>query len=154
MTAEELNGKPFKGLIDMTRLLKAPVGCSRSYRVGEIFSGPAKNSIWGKVTLTHGGQEILVQGELTVEVELTCSRCLDAFLYPVSFHIEEEFLPAIDIPSGSALFPVSGDFSINSNNMLDLGELIRQYTLLNLPMKPLCQPDCGGIKEVSSYGSA
>lgn len=154
MTVEELNGKPFKGLIDVTRLLRAPVGSSRSYRISEIVSGPAKNSIKGKVKLTHGGQEVLVQSELTVEVELTCSRCLDAFLYPVSFHIEEEFLPVTDIPSNSPLSYGSGDFIINSNNMFDLGEVIRQYTLLNLPMKPLCQTDCAGIKEVSSYGSA
>jgi uncharacterized protein len=39
----------------------------------------------------------------------------------------------------------SGKFTIDNKKILDLSELIRQYTLLNLPMKPLCRPDCPGI---------
>jgi len=154
MKAEELKGKPFKGLIDVSQLLKQPTGSSCSYYAGEIVGEQAKDSVQGTVKLTHSGQGILVQAELTAAVELTCSRCLNEFLCPVNFRIEEEFLPAINVPSSLPLCEESADLTIDSHNMLDLGEVIRQYILLNLPMKPVCRPDCTGIKEISSYGSA
>lgn len=154
MRAEELNGKPFKGLVNVAHLLKQPTGFSCNYHIGEIVGEQAKGSIQGKVTLTHCGQGILVRAELTVEVELTCSRCLNDFLYPINFRIEEEFLPAINVSNNLSLFEESANLTIDNNNILDLGEIIRQYTLLNLPMKPICRPDCARIKEISSYGSA
>ena len=154
MRVEELNGKPFKGLVNVTQLLKQPIGSSCSYYIDEIVGEQAKDSVQGKVTLTHSGQGILVRAKLTVEVELTCSRCLNDFLYPASFCIEEESFPTINISSSPPLSEGPAEFTIDSHNMLDLGEIIRQYTLLSLPMKPLCRPDCAGIKEISSYGSA
>lgn len=154
MKAEDLNGKPFKGLVNVAQLLKQPTGSSCSYRADEIVDEQAKYPVQGKITLTHSGQGILIRAELTVKVELTCSRCLNEFLYPVSFSIEEEMPPTINVSSGLPLSKEPSAFTVDSNNMLDLGEIIRQYTLLNLPMKPLCQPDCAGIKEVSSHGSA
>ena len=154
MRVEELNGKPFKGLVSVAQLLKQPIGSSCSYYIDEIVGEQAKDSVQGKVTLTHSGQGILVRAKLTVEIELTCSRCLKDFLYPVSFCIEGESLPTINISSSPPLSEESAEFTIDSHNMLDLGEIIRQYTLLNLPMKPLCRPDCTGVKEISSYGSA
>lgn len=155
MKVEELKGKPFEGLVNVTQLLKQPVGSNRSYHIDEILDEKDKGSIQGKVMLIHTGRGILVQGELTAEVELICSRCLASFLYLLNFTIEEEFLPTIDISSGLPLSSSeeSVDFTIDSKNMLDLGEIIRQHVLLNLPMKPLCRPDCAGIKEISSYGS-
>ena len=85
MRVEELNGKPFKGLVSVAQLLKQPIGSSCSYYIDEIVGEQAKDSVQGKVTLTHSGQGILVRAKLTVEIELTCSRCLKDFLYPVSF---------------------------------------------------------------------
>jgi uncharacterized protein len=147
MKVEELKGSPFKGLVNVAQLLKEPVGSSRSYNAEEIVDEQAGGSIRGRVTLIHTSQGILVQAELNTEVELTCSRCLDTFLCPINFTIEEEYLPAY-------LSNSPADVTIDNDNMLDLGEVIRQYILLNLPMKPLCRPDCAGIKEISSYGSA
>jgi len=149
MKAEELKGEPFEGLIDVAQLLREPVGSSRSYCTDEIVNEQARGSVQGKVTLIHTRQGILVQGRLKVEVEIICSRCLNVFLYPVTFNIEDEFLCTSSTLSSSE---GQGDVTISSDNVLDLGEIIRQNTLLNLPMKPLCRPDCAGIKEMSSYG--
>jgi uncharacterized protein len=149
MKAEELRGEPFKGLIDVAQLLREPIGSSRSYCTDEIINEEARGSIQGEVTLVHTRQGILVQGKLNVEVEIICSRCLNVFLCPVAFNIEEEFLRTSNTLSSSE---EQYDVTISSNDVLDLGEIIRQNTLLNLPMKPLCRPDCAGIKEMSSYG--
>ena len=155
MKADEFGKNQLKGLVNVAQLLKEPTGSSRSYDAAEIIKGEAGDSIQGSIALTHAGQGILVQGKLSAQVELVCSRCLKPFPYSLNFSLEEEFLPTIDVSSGLPLsLPEESEgFTIDGNHILDLGEVIRQYILLNLPMKPLCQPDCAGIKEMKRYAS-
>ncbi len=155
MTREKPKKEPLEGLINVAQLLKEPVGSSRSYDIDEVITERVVGSVKGKVTLIRSSWGILVRGKLTAKPELICSRCLNAFLCSISFNIEEGFFPTVDVSGGLPLsLPEESDgFTIDGNHMLNLGKLIHQYTLLNLPMKPLCQPDCVGIKEMSSYGS-
>ena len=149
-------GREFlSALINVAQLLKEPAGSSRSYDVDGIIDEEIKGSVTGKVKLIHTNRGVLAQGKLTVETKLVCSRCLNTVLCPISFTAEEEFLLISDLPGDSALdAPEQAEaFTIDRKNIIDLGELIRQYTLLNLPMKPLCRPACPGIKEANSYGT-
>jgi uncharacterized protein len=144
---EELKKKPLKALINVTQLLKEPVGSSRSHDISGLISEEVEGVVEGEAKVIHISRGVIVQCKLTAEVTLICSRCLDAFLCPISFIAEEEFLPISDVSSDLALSSPeqSEEFTINDKNILDLGELIRQYILLNLPMKPLCRPDCPRI---------
>jgi uncharacterized protein len=148
MKAEEIEKRSVKGLVNVAQLLKEHVGSSRDYDVAEIINRQASNLIKGRVRFTRTGQGILVQGKLTVELEMVCSRCLDDFACPLDFSIEEEFFPTVDVSTGLPLSFTEGTegFTIDNNHMFDLGELICQYVLLSLPMKPLCSADCVGIR--------
>ena len=139
--------EPLTALIDVTQLLKDPVGSSRSYDISGVIDEEVKGSVEGKAKLIHISQGVLAQCELTTDVELICSRCLHAFLLPISYAAEEEFIRLSGLPGDLALASSgqSEEFTIDNKNILDLSELIRQYTLLNLPMKPLCRFDCPGI---------
>jgi uncharacterized protein len=139
-------------LIDVTQLLKEPVGSSQSHDINGKMTEEIDCSVHGKAKVIHTSHGVLVQCELNAEVRLICSRCLDAFLCPIGFTAEEEFLPASGAPGDLALSSPeqSEEFTIDERNILDLGELIRQYVLLNLPMKPLCRFDCPGMKEDNS----
>jgi uncharacterized protein len=147
--------EPLKALINVSQLLKEPVGSSQSYDISGIMSEKVEAFVEGKVKVTRISQGVLVQCKLTAEVKLICSRCLDAFLCPISFTAEEEFLPISDASGDLAPSAPeqSEEFTIDNKNILDLSELIRQYTLLNLPMKPLCRPDCAGMKEDNSHAT-
>jgi uncharacterized protein len=144
MTIEEIQKRYVNGSINVSQLLKEPIGTSCNYDIAEIINEQASGSIQGKITLIHTGQGILIQGKLSAKLELTCSRCLNTFVYPMSFSMEEEFLSTANVPSGSPSSLPEG-FTIDDDHLLDLGELICQYILLNLPMKPLCQPNCVGV---------
>ena len=148
MTREDLE-RPLQGLIDVAQLLKERVGVSESYDIDKVIDEHARSCIKGKLLLMRSSQGIIVRGNLTTKIELTCSRCLSIFPCYTSFDIEEEFLPKVDVYDDVSLSftEESTDFTISNDKVLDMGELIRQYTLLNLPMKPLCQPDCAGIIE-------
>jgi uncharacterized protein len=146
--------EPLKALINVTRLLKEPVGSSQSHDISGTIDEEVEGFVEGKAKVIRINRGVLVQCALTATVKLMCSRCLNTFLCPVNFTAEEEFLPISDVAGD--LTPSSQEqsegFTIDNKNILDLGELIRQYTLLNLPMKPLCRPDCPGMKEANSHG--
>lgn len=136
--------------INVSRLLKEPIGATRDYNVSEIVdvTGDGKGrEVQGEVRLLRTHRGILVKGVLHTEVELTCSRCLSLFSYPATLNIDEEYTPTIDVASG-ALLPSPeepGSFSIDEHHVIDLTEAIRQYSLLAIPMKPLCREDCAGL---------
>ena len=147
--------EPLRALISVTQLLKEPVGSSQSHDIsGEIGDG-VEAFVEGKAKFIRTNLGVLVQCKLTAEVKLICSRCLNTFLCLLNFTAEEEFLSISDVSDdlSSSFLEQSEEFTIDNKNLLDLSELIRQYTLLNLPMKPLCRPDCPGIKEANSHGS-
>lgn len=150
---EELKKKPLRALTNVAQLMKEPVGSSQSHDIGGMINEEVEGLVEGKVKLTRISQGILVQAKLAVELKLQCSRCLDMFSCPISFDVEEEFLSTADFGSAASLAEESQGFTIDNENMLDLDELIRQYVLLNLPMKPLCRPDCPGIKEMDSHAT-
>ena len=144
---EKIEGELLRALVNVVQLLKEPVGSSRSYDISGIIKEQIEASVEGKIILIHSGRGVLVQGKLAAEVKLICSRCLEPFSLPISYTAEEEFVPVFDVSGDLALSSSeqSGKFTIDNKKVLDLSELIRQYTLLNLPMKPLCRPDCPGI---------
>ncbi|HEX9975852.1 MAG TPA: DUF177 domain-containing protein [Dehalococcoidales bacterium] len=134
--------------INVAQLLKEPIGSTRSYEVDEpVVIAEGDRAVRGQVNLIRTNRGILVRGALNTEMELTCSRCLTEFICPLSLEIEEEYFPTIDVLTGApvAIPDEPGAFTINQNNILDLTEAIRQYTLLAIPMKPLCQEDCAGL---------
>ncbi len=138
--------KSLSASINVAQLLKEPMGSSLSREISGVISEEVEGFVQGEAKLTRIKRGVLVHCQLTAEVKLVCSRCLDEFTCPVSFIADEEFLSASDVPGWQvASAEESGEFLIDSKNIVDLSELIRQYILLNLPMKPLCRPDCSGI---------
>ncbi len=134
--------------INVSQQLKSSIGSIRNYEVREVVSIAGGDSmVEGKVTLVRTDRGILTEATLHTEVEVTCSRCLSLFDYPLTLSIEEEYFPITDVVSGTSLsLPEEpGCFTIDEHHVLDLTEAIRQYALLVIPMKPLCRQDCAGL---------
>lgn len=131
--------------MNVAQLLKEPVGSSRSYQLDENLGRDDINSVNGEVILIRTNRGILAKGEITASVTGICSRCLRPIDYKVNYDLEDECLPSVSIPEGLALPDQTDNITIDENHMLDLSETIRQYTLLTMPVKPLCRPDCAGI---------
>ena len=131
--------------INVAQQLKESVGSVRHITIDEIDS--AGLPIRGEVQLLRTNHSILVSGRLNTTVRDVCGRCLEEFDYPLTLDIEEEYLLAKDLTSGTPLTPPteSGAFTIEEDNTLDLSEAVRQYTLLAQPLKPICREDCAGL---------
>jgi uncharacterized protein len=136
--------------INVSQLLQEPIGSTRDYQVNEVvdIAGNGKDSlVQGEARFLRTQRSILSECKLNTDVELACSRCLNLFRYPLTLNFEEEYIPTIDVLSGAPLpLPEEpGTFTIDAHHILDLTEAIRQYTLLAIPMKPLCHQDCAGL---------
>jgi len=136
--------------VNVAQLLQAPVGTTRYYRVDEYvsFAGESRERrVQGEKWLVRMPRSVLVRVELYTEVELTCSRCLGRYQAPVMLRFEEEYMPAVDIVSGLPLPAPEepGTFTIDNHHVLDITEAVRQYTLMAIPMKPLCREECAGL---------
>jgi len=134
--------------INVSQQLKASIGSIRDYEVSEIVTIDGGNdTVQGMVRLMRTDRGILAKGVLHTEIELTCSRCLSVFNCPLTLNIEEEYFPTTDIFSSTPLHVPDepGCFTIDEHNILNLTEAIRQYTIMAIPMKSLCQQDCAGL---------
>ena len=140
--------------INVSQQLKSPIGSTRNYDVSEIVNLAGGDSlVEGKVTLVCTDRGILARATLHTVIEVTCSRCLSVFNCPLTLNIEEEYFPITDVASGTAL-PLPEErssFLIDEHHILDLTEVIRQYVLLIMPMKPLCREDCAGLCSTCGY---
>lgn len=142
--------------INVAQLLKANTGTSQDYEVNEIidvFGDGRGGVVRGQVRLLRTSRGILVKGMLNAEVELACSRCLSLFNYPVTLNIEEEYISTVDVDTGALLpLPEEPDsFTIDEHQVIDLTEAIGQYTVLAIPIKPLCREDCAGLCQNCGY---
>jgi uncharacterized protein len=136
--------------INVSQLLQEPIGASREYRVNEVvnITGDKEGStVKGKCHLLRTQRSILTRCSLDTDISLACSRCLSQFNQNLHLDFEEEYVPTVDVATGAPLPPPeeTSTFTIDKNHILDLTEAVRQYSLLAVPMKPLCSKECAGI---------
>ena len=136
--------------INVSQLLQESIGSIRDYQVNEatdIIGDGKKYPTRGECHLLRTQRSILVKCALNAEVELTCNRCLGQFRHPLKINFEEEYLPTVDVVSGAPL-PLpeeASTFTIDEHHTIDLTEVIRQYSVMAIPMKALCDKDCAGL---------
>ncbi len=136
---------------NVAQLLKESTGATRTYDIDDAISADDGQEcrVQGKVILIRAARGILAKGYFTCQRQLTCGRCLTSFAHSSAFDVEEMFYPSIDILSGLPLAlpdeDAASSFTIDEHHILDTSEMIRQYSLLATPMKPLCRVDCAGL---------
>jgi uncharacterized protein len=92
----------------------------------------------GDVEMGRTTQGLVVQGKFSGETTLECVRCLSEFDQALSMEMTE--LYAFDSRSVS-----ESGLIIPDDAHIDLAPLVREYALLEIPIKPICRPDCKGL---------
>lgn len=93
------------------------------------------------------GDRVLMNGHITSEAELVCSRCLKNFPYPVKINFNAEYAPYFKFTGEEEheLTKEELDVSFYQGDEINIGGLIKEQIILAVPMKPLCKSDCRGL---------
>jgi uncharacterized protein len=86
-------------------------------------------------------------GSVQTALELPCSRCLEAFSWPVESSFDLRYQPHAR-NTGEGEREIEEDdltTAFYENETIDLGQLMREQLYLALPMKPLCGDHCKGL---------
>ena len=136
-------------LYNVAQLLKEPTGSARQYQLDEVFSAEDRilDKVKGDVDIIRTHQGLLLTANLAIESTVSCSRCLEEYSLEANLFVEEEFLPVFDINTGRRIeFDIDeSNCLVEGNHELDLTDILQQYVISELPMKPLCRADCLGL---------
>lgn len=83
-------------------------------------------------------QGLVVQGEFSGDIVLECVRCLKEFKHRLNWNITELYAFNKKSASESGLL-------LPESAQIELAPLLREYALLEIPIKPLHSPDCKGL---------
>ncbi len=78
---------------------------------------------------------ILATGEVFVDAEGQCSRCLDPLIVPIEVDFQELFAYSLS----------NEDDFVVDDEQIDLEQVIRDAVVLSLPFQPVCRKNCLGL---------
>ena len=92
-------------------------------------------------------RKVRLVGRVGTSLECPCSRCLEPFTIPVDASFDLLFLPAQAAGPDDEQEVREEDIGVSyyKDDVIDLGDVMREQFYLALPMKPLCQDDCRGL---------
>lgn len=136
---------------NVAQLLREEVGGRRNYTFTEdalpLDDETTLRQLDGKVRFTRTATGVLAEVDAHGVVELPCIRCLNPSQQRIELLFQDEFHSRIEVNTGMPLpKPDEEDpFYIDESHLVDLGEALREYALLEMPMQPLCRTDCKGL---------
>ncbi|MFZ5880186.1 MAG: YceD family protein [Chloroflexota bacterium] len=92
----------------------------------------------GEVIISRTPQGLLVQGDFKGGVTLECVRCLADFQHDLRWDFAELYaFNQKSLTDSGLLLP--------EDAQIDLAPLLREYALLEVPISPVCKPECKGL---------
>lgn len=130
-----------------------PLRISREFAIGEIdfFEAVLRQTSPLKVEavaeLRQVLDEIRLSGHYSVDLELHCDRCLEAYSWPISSDFDLLYEPANAEaqPEEAGLKDDEVEIGYYQGSGLELEDVLRERVLLALPMQRVCRKDCPGL---------
>ncbi|AWK53064.1 metal-binding protein [Clostridium beijerinckii] len=80
---------------------------------------------------------LIVNAKIKADLEMTCSRCLDTFIYPIDIDIEERFTTNSKSQDDEAI--------VVMDDVLDITEIVETSIISTFPIQRVCKDDCKGL---------
>lgn len=131
--------KPFR--INVGFIVHEEIGYSHEFPFEvrkSIIDDLELRNIEGVVQIGRTQQGLVVQGDFSGDTTLECVRCLKDF----SHHLKWEFTELYAFNNKSVS---ESGLMLSEDAQIDLAPILREYALLEVPIKPLHDPDCKGL---------
>ena len=101
----------------------------------------------GQAELVMGSLgEIRVTGQVKVQLQAECDRCLEPSDFPVDSGFELYYRPVAEgYGEEKAIDAGEAEMGFYEGEGLELNDVLREFVLLALPMQRLCSENCKGI---------
>lgn len=143
-------------IFNVSTLLQEPIGSVRVHQVDAtlLVIDEEPLTVSGSMRLLRTDGSVLVEAELEAVVVAVCDRCLRELSLPLTLALREEYWPPVDplrqavveVPEGREGFAVV-------EGHIDLREAIRQYVVMERPMRTDCGAGCPGRPSGEESGS-
>ena len=128
--------------INVGFLLNAPLGYSRDihfdYPQIQFDDDLQLTNFNATIRVSRTPQGILVQSDFKGDAGAVCARCLT----DTTQALHAEFS---DLYAFNSRTTTESDLILRDDANIDLEELAREYLVLEMPISPLCKPDCKGL---------
>lgn len=132
--------KPLR--LNLGFLVSASIGTSRdfTFEASEIRLGEDLDvfNFAGVIKVTRTPQGLLSQGEFRGSFPLECVRCLSDYEQFIDWEFTELYAFTRDNMTDSGLLMPEDGF-------IDFELMMREYALLEVPISPICKPNCKGL---------
>lgn len=92
----------------------------------------------GEFQAIRNSKGIYITGKLDSNIETECARCLTPVPLAIKIELDDLFYhPPHTAPPG--------EFAVGEDGFIDLAPLVRQMSLLAIPMQHFCREDCKGL---------
>jgi len=123
-------------------LLNQQIGTSRDvhFEFPELCLSSDLNllNFSGAARVGRTPQGLVVMGDFRGSFPMECVRCLVAFQQLLHAQFSELYaFNSRSVSESGLILPDDGN--------IDLAPLVREYMLLEVPIRPLCRPDCKGL---------
>lgn len=123
-------------------LVSSSIGTSRdfTFEASEIRLGEDMDlfNFEGVIKVTRTPQGLLSQGEFKGSLPMECVRCLTDFEQFIRWEFTELYAFTHDNMTDSGLLMPEDGF-------IDFEPIMREYAILEMPISPICKPDCKGL---------
>lgn len=125
----------------VTRTVPAPSGDKAIGLVG-VIAVPDGSDVDIDLSLESVTEGVYVSGTASARLEGECSRCLD----PISDDVEARIGELFAYPDSATEETTDADeIPRLVDDRIDLTQTVRDAIVIDLPMAPLCTPDCPGL---------
>ena len=99
------------------------------------------------IHLSRSDSLVIVAGRINLKVELSCSRCLERFMFSVNPDFDISLSPAQfqNLPAEMELKKEDLDKEFYDGEVIDLDAIVQHQIILAMPFYPLCRKDCKGL---------
>jgi uncharacterized protein len=108
----------------------------------EVLAVPAGEPIKLNLRLESVVEGVLVSGTVSSRAVGECARCLIELERPVGADIRELYVYPHSV-TAQTMEP--DELPILEDSMIDLEQLVRDEIVVQMPLAPLCRPDCLGL---------